>query len=34
MAEPGSYRVRQTGEVVENPDFIATWTVHQPVSGS
>jgi hypothetical protein len=26
-AEPGSYRLRSTGEVVENPDFTATWKV-------
>lgn len=27
-AEPGSYRLRSTGEVLENPDFTTTWTVH------
>lgn len=26
-AEPGSYRLRQTGEVLENPDFTTTWTI-------
>lgn len=26
-AQPGSYRLRHTGEVVENPDFTTTWTV-------
>ncbi len=26
-AEPGSYRLHSTGETVENPDFLATWTV-------
>lgn len=26
-AQPGSYRLRDTGEVVENPDFTTTWTV-------
>ena len=25
-AEDGEYRLRDTGEVVSNPDFIATWT--------
>lgn len=27
-AEPGSYRLRLTGEVLENPDFTSTWEVH------
>ena len=26
-ATPGEYRLRSTGEVVSNPDYIATWTV-------
>lgn len=26
-AEPGSYRLRSTGETLENPDFTATWIV-------
>lgn len=26
-AEPGEYRLRSTGEVVVDPDFLATWTV-------
>ena len=26
-AEPGSYRLRSTGEVVDDPDFVATWWV-------
>lgn len=25
-APPGSYRLRSTGEVIENPDYLATWT--------
>jgi hypothetical protein len=29
-AEPGSYRLRSTGEVVENPDYLASWTVEPP----
>lgn len=24
-AEPGEYRLRQTEEIVKNPDYIATW---------
>lgn len=28
-AQPGSYRLRNTGEIVENPDFTTTWTVDQ-----
>lgn len=27
-APPGEYRLRSTGEVVVNPDYIATWTVY------
>lgn len=30
-AAPGLYRFRSTGECVEDPDFMMTWTVHQPV---
>jgi hypothetical protein len=26
-AEPGEYRLRETGEVVVDPDFLARWTV-------
>jgi hypothetical protein len=26
-AEPGEYRLRSTGEVVKNPDFLMSWTV-------
>lgn len=29
-AAPGSYRLRSTGEVVENPDLITTWTINKP----
>jgi hypothetical protein len=28
-AEPGEYRLRSTGEVVSDPDLVATWTVLQ-----
>jgi len=30
VASPGIYTLRSTGEVVENPDFVATWTVQPP----
>ncbi len=26
-AQPGIYRLRSTGEEIENPDFVASWTV-------
>jgi|SRR6185312_5603941 len=29
-ATPASYQLRETGEVVENPDFTATWVIHPP----
>jgi hypothetical protein len=32
-AEEGEYRLRQTGEVVINPDLLAVWTI-TPDSGS
>jgi hypothetical protein len=31
-AGPGEYRVRATGEVVVDPDYLATWTVSQPAA--
>jgi hypothetical protein len=27
---PGTYRLRETGETVVDPDFVTTWTVHPP----
>ncbi len=30
-AQPGTYRLRSTGETVENPDYTASWTI---VSGA
>ena len=27
-ARPGEYRLRSTGEVVEDPDFTCTWTIN------
>jgi len=29
-ADPGEYRLRSTGEVVVDPDLLATWTVSPP----
>ncbi len=29
-AQPGEYKLRSTGEVVVNPDFLSTWTVNLP----
>jgi hypothetical protein len=29
-AEPGEYRLRSTGEVVVDPDYLATWTITPP----
>jgi hypothetical protein len=29
-AQPGSYRLRGTGEIVENPDYTTTWDYSRP----
>ena len=29
-APPGVYRLRSTGEEIENPDYLATWTCIKP----
>ncbi len=29
-APPGSYRLRSTGETVEDPDYTSTWTITRP----
>jgi hypothetical protein len=29
-AKPGEYRLRSTGETIENPDLTTSWTVTQP----
>jgi len=29
-AAPGNYRLRGSGEVVVDPDFVSTWTVYPP----
>lgn len=28
-AAPGIYRLRSTGEVIEDPDYLTTWTVNK-----
>lgn len=33
-APPGSYRLRSTGEVIENPDYLATWTCVSPAANN
>lgn len=30
QAAPGEYRLKTTGEVVINPDFLSIWTVYPP----
>jgi len=30
VAGPGEYRLHASGEVVIDPDFLTTWTVHAP----
>lgn len=32
-AHPGEYRLRSTGEVVINPDLLATWIIRKPPPG-
>jgi len=29
-ADPGEYRLRSTGEVVTDPDYLCTWDVYPP----
>jgi hypothetical protein len=29
-AKPGQYRLRSTGEIVEDPDYVVTWFVTRP----
>ena len=33
-AKPGKYRLRATGEVVSNPEFLASWRLSSPETGS
>jgi hypothetical protein len=30
QAEPGSYTLSATGEIIVNPDFLSTWRVAEP----
>jgi hypothetical protein len=30
IASPGEYRLKTTGEVVVNPDYLSTWTIYPP----
>jgi hypothetical protein len=30
QAEPGVYRLRTTGEQIENPDLLASWRIEEP----
>ena len=34
QAEPGEYRLRSTGEVVVDPDLLASWTITAPATGT
>jgi hypothetical protein len=29
-AAPGTYRLRDTGERIEDPDLLTTWTIQEP----
>jgi hypothetical protein len=31
-ADPGEYRLRSTGEVVQDPDLLASWSVKEPLN--
>lgn len=33
-AKPGTYTLHATGEDVENPDFLTTWTLTEPPEGA
>jgi hypothetical protein len=30
-ANPGEYRLRSTGEIVNDPDLLTTWSITEPV---
>ncbi len=30
LANPGRYTLRSTGEVIEDPDMVTTWTIQEP----
>ncbi len=34
IASPGEYRLRSTGKVVVDPDFISTWFIKKPEQSS
>jgi hypothetical protein len=31
-ADPGSYTLRSTGETIEDPDYLSTWTIQRNLS--
>jgi len=33
VAAPGEYRLRSTGEIVVNPDYLTTWNINRPEEG-
>ena len=33
IAAPGEYRLRSTGEIVVNPDYLTTWNINRPEEG-
>lgn len=30
LANPGTYKLRSTGEEIKNPDYLSTWTITPP----
>lgn len=32
-AGPGNYRLKSSGEVIVNPDYVSSWTIHAPPPG-
>ena len=30
IAPPGEYRLRSTGEIIMNPDYLTTWNINRP----
>lgn len=30
IAPPGEYRLRSTGEIIVDPDFLTTWNINRP----
>jgi len=33
VAALGEYRLRSTGEIVVNPDYLTTWNINRPEEG-